>query len=188
MTTTPSKPILSVKVMNSPSANLKVASFDQIVCIKVSGRANFTCSLDLKKLVDELWSRGIDRFMFDLSECLLMDSTFLGVLSGIGVRFAELRGPGDRHMIELVNPNPRIAEVLENLGIAHLFFICSENTPVSERFQPVEHEEAARVDVTRTCLEAHRMLIEINPNNERKFKDVNQFLLDDLKRQESEKN
>lgn len=172
--------------MNSPSSNLMVAVFDETVCIKVSGRANFTSSLDLKKLIDELWAQGNHRFVFDLTECLTMDSTFLGVLSGIGLKFAAAKAPTSKHTIELVNPNSRIAEVLENLGVEHLFSICSESAPVAQDFHPIDHKEVPRVDVTRTCLEAHKILIEINPKNERKFKDVNQFLADDLKRQETE--
>ncbi len=171
--------------MNSLSANLMVAVLDESVCIRVNGRANFTSSLDLKKLIDELWARGTHRFVFDLTECLTMDSTFLGMLSGIGLKFAAAKAASECHTIELVNPNPRIAEVLENLGVAHLFSISSESAPVAQDFHPIKHEEAARLDVTRACLEAHKTLIEINPQNERKFKDVNQFLTDDLKRQET---
>ena len=39
--------------------------------------------------------------------------------------------------------------------------------------------------MTRNCLEAHETLMEINPANVNKFKDVTRFLAEDLKRQES---
>ena len=35
--------------------------------------------------------------------------------------------------------------------------------------------------MSRTCLDAHQTLMEINPANIPKFKDVAQFLADDLK-------
>ena len=171
--------------MNNSSATLMVAAFDHAVCIKISGRANFTSSLDLKKLVNELGERGYTRFVFDLSECMTMDSTFLGVLSGIGLKFFDAKTNATTHPLDLLNPNPRIAETLENLGVLHLFNICTEPEPLARNFQPLAHDDSAsRADVTRTCLEAHQTLMGINPDNVRKFKDVAQFLAEDLKRLE----
>lgn len=171
--------------MNTPLPNLLVAAFDQAVCIKISGRANFTSSLDLKKLISELWDRGCSRFIFDLSDCLMMDSTFLGVLSGIGLKFADANNASP-HTIELLNPNPRIAEVLENLGVSHLFKILIGQEPAGVKdFQPLTSEQASRAEVTRTCLEAHQTLMNINPQNVCKFKDVAAFLAEDLKRIEA---
>ena len=66
-----------------------VAVFDGTVCIKIDGRADFTSSFEfIKKLMGELWQRHYNHFMFDLRDCLTMDSTFLGVLSGIGLKFS----------------------------------------------------------------------------------------------------
>lgn len=169
--------------MNSPSANIMVAAFDQTVCVKVIGMATFASGTDLKKLVDELWLRGARRFVFDLSECQMVDSTILGVLSFFGREFAAKAGSSGPS-IELLNPNPRIAEVLENLGVAHLFLIRCDCAPLKQEFQPLQHEETPRQDVTRTCLEAHNTLIQINPDNAIKFKDVTRFLAEDLKRQQ----
>ena len=159
-----------------------VAIFDQVICVKISGRANFTTSLDLKKLTTELWERGYNRFVFDLSDCLTMDSTFLGVLSGIALKFFDSKGNPQTAPLELLNPNPRIVEVLENLGVDHLFKICAGSELMTDKFEPLVHEQTSRADVTRTCLEAHKTLMTINPENVNKFKDVAQFLAEDLKK------
>ena len=170
--------------MNQTSATLMVAVCDQLVCIKINGRANFTSSLDLKKLVTELWEHGYSRFLFDLGDCVTMDSTFLGVLSGIGLKFSDGQ-ENPCHGLELINPNPRISEVLENLGVVHLFKIVKSAGPVAEKFEPLaEMENVSKTEVTRTCLEAHKLLMSLNPENVRKFKDVTQFLAEDLKRLE----
>jgi anti-sigma B factor antagonist len=170
--------------MSTAAASLMVALFDQVVCIKVSGKANFTCSIDLKKVVTELSQRGRRHFIMDLSECVLMDSTFLGTLAGIGLKFGR-NGQANPEGVELLNPNPRIADLLESLGVAHLFTISHCNkTPVDE-FKPVTTEESTRADVTRNCLEAHKTLMGVNPDNVQKFKDVAQFLAEDLKRIEA---
>jgi anti-anti-sigma regulatory factor len=163
-----------------------VAVFDRTVCVKVNGRADFTSSLDLKKLVWELWERGFKHFVFELCDCLSMDSTFLGLLSGIGLRISGGRSEQLGAPLELLNPNPRIAETLENLGVAGLFAIRTSAEPMSNQFEPLaKGANHTPVELARTCLEAHETLISIKPENARIFKDVAQFLADDLKRLES---
>ena len=54
--------------------------------------------------------------MLDLSECVLMDSTFLGVLAGFGLKLSGGNGDQAGMAIELFNPSPRITELLETLG------------------------------------------------------------------------
>ena len=69
--------------------------------------------------------------MLDLSECVLMDSTFLGVLAGFGLKLSAGDGDQARHGIELLNPSPRITELLETLGVLHLFQITQGPRPAA---------------------------------------------------------
>lgn len=168
--------------MNGSSANLMVAIFDSLVCVKVCGRANFTTSVDFKKVVNELAQRGFKRFGIDLSLCQTMDSTFLGVLAGIGLKFSPNSATAENPSVLIFNPSPRVFDLLENLGVAHLFKIVNSDATEKEHFEPVVEAEASRVEVTRTCLEAHQTLMDISPENVKKFKDVTQFLAEDLKK------
>ncbi len=165
-----------------------VAIVDQAVWIKISGRATFASSLDLKNLVNELWQRGYRHFVLELCDCVIMDSTFLGVLAGIGLKFADSNQRGEKSTVEIANPNARISDILENLGVAHLFTVISA-MPEPEKFEPLSRdgEAASRVEVTRNCLEAHKTLMNLNPENVGKFKDVTQFLAEDLKKLEQAK-
>jgi hypothetical protein len=87
--------------------------------------------------------------------------------------------------VELLNPNPRITEVLENLGVAHLFKITHCPDFVAAKFEPLPPTAGtSKVEVTRTCLEAHKILMALSPENANKFKDVTKFLAEDLKRLE----
>lgn len=146
-------------------------------CVKITGRANCNSSIDFKTLLNELMQQGCTRFILDLSECLLMDSTFLGVLAGFGLR----SGPGNP--IELCAPNARILELLENLGVIHLFKVVQEPAAcdaASTREHPVT--VPGKEEVTETCLEAHNILMGIDPSNVARFKDVTRFLAEDLKK------
>jgi anti-anti-sigma factor len=165
---------------------MSVCTQDNVAWIRVEGRANFNSSIDFKALVNGLTEKGYRRFVLDLTECILMDSTFLGVLAGLGLKFSNPRNGDPRQSIELLNPNARIADLLENLGVEHLFKIVSGPELTTNRLTPVEQTPAShdRKEISRTCLEAHEILMQINPGNVPKFKDVADFLAEDLKKME----
>jgi len=169
--------------MDNSCAKLMVAVFDRTVCVQISGRADFTSSLDLKKLITELWEHGYSHFVFDLCQCRMMDSTFIGVLSGISQQLSD--GKNGQLPLELHNLNSRVSETLENLGVTRLFNITDTPAPDTDKYQPLAKGDATtQVELARTCLEAHQTLMGIKPENVQKFKDVAQFLAEDLKRLE----
>ena len=170
--------------MKNSTAHLSVAVSDKVAWIRIDGRASFNNSVDFKTVVTGLWDRGCSHFVLDLTQCLLMDSTFLGVLAGLGLRYPH-NGNKDA-AFELLNPNARISELLENLGVAHLFKVVQGPATTSRALNDVPETPGQRdgAEVTRTCLEAHRTLMNINPANVPKFKDVAEFLQEDLRRKE----
>jgi anti-sigma B factor antagonist len=172
--------------MTKPAPALSVAVLERTAFIKIPGRANFNSSLDFKALVSELRERGFEKFVLDLGECVTMDSTFLGVLSGLALKNSDEKQQQGNHdlKLELLNPNARIADLLESLGVEHLFTFRKEATPCTAIFEPVVANRPAptKEEVSRNCLEAHEELMRLNPNNIPKFKDVAQFLEDDLKK------
>jgi len=171
--------------MPAPSANLSVLVGKDFACIKISGRANFTSSPDYKTLLEELAHKGYRHFIMDLAECTLMDSTFLGVLAGFGIKL----NPDGEKGIELYNPNERVAELLENLGALHLFCVVNEplQLPGVVKACTPESSNPTHEEITRTSLEAHQILMEVNPDNVARFKDVTKFLAEDLKTIEKRK-
>jgi anti-anti-sigma factor len=170
--------------MSNGPANLSVWVGDKLVCIKIAGRASFQGSVDFKTLIHTLWQQGHTRFVLDLGECQLMDSTFLGVLAGLGLKFSQERNGNGPATLELLNPSSRVFELIDNLGIAHLFQVHQGQAPATDDLSPVAKpaSPADRNETTRTCLEAHKLLMEINPANVSKFKDVTRFLEEDLKK------
>jgi hypothetical protein len=53
--------------------------------------------------------------------------------------------------------------------------------PAEVQVSNPEPANPSRVEITRTCLEAHQTLMAMNPDNVARFKDVTQFLAEDLK-------
>jgi anti-sigma B factor antagonist len=168
--------------MNATTGNLLVWVGDSMACVRVMGRANFTTSVDFKKLMRQLQASGCQKVVLDLTECILMDSTFLGVLASEGHRQSAPEGDRPQPSLELVNPNQRIRDLIDNLGVTHLFKILECNLS-KEDFKLVEPAaDTSRDEITRTCLEAHQALMALNPANVPKFKDVAQFFADALKK------
>lgn len=161
---------------------------EQFACIRIIGRANFASSVDFKTLVDDLRQKGCNCFVLDLSECVLMDSTFLGVLAGLGLKLGSNNEGAVQRGVQLFNPSPRITELLETLGVLHLFKITQGTFAAPVATEPIEHVAAnpSKAEVTQTCLEAHRTLMELSPANAARFKDVSQFLAEGLKKAKAE--
>jgi len=171
--------------MGAASPILQVAVAEQVALVKISGRASFNCSVDFKTLVYELRDRGCRKFVLDLGECPIIDSTFLGILAGFGLKLSET--PGETATVTLLNANSRILDLLDNLGVTHLFCIVRGEDPLSEKCRELQRHEggSGKAETTRTCLEAHETLMKINPANIPKFKDVARFMAEDLKRIET---
>jgi anti-sigma B factor antagonist len=172
-------------LMSSP-AQMFVFVSDRLACVKIVGRANFTTSIDFKMLINELDRQGYKCYVLDLSECMLMDSTFLGVMAGMALKFGGGQTcNGREHVIELLNANERNIESLETLGVLHLFKVVKGSdrlpTELTDRgAAPITLH--SREEVTQNCLEAHKLLMDICPANISKFKEVTQFLAENLKK------
>jgi anti-sigma B factor antagonist len=173
--------------MNNSPPTLLVSIAGTVVVIKVRGRASFTASADFKTLVQELNKRGYERFILDLSECLVMDSTFLGVLASAGLKMSNGMQGGRMARMELIQPSARVLDLLENLGVAHLFTFVNNSDVLPAKFDSVETVrcEASREELSRTCLEAHLTLMALNPANVPRFKEVTKFLQEDLEKLQS---
>ena len=156
------------------TTQLQVAVTDAVACVRVEGPANFAVSVDFKSVVTQCCEAGGRVLLLDLAACPNMDSTFLGILVG-------LTGKLDR--IELLNPCERVTDLLENLGVLDLMSVGQGANPFDNRLEAVGSTKTGKRALTEASLEAHKLLMEVNPDNVPKFKDVAQFLAEDLERQ-----
>jgi len=160
---------------------LSVLVGKNFACVRISGRANFCSSPDFKTLLGELAQKGYGHFIIDLTECVLMDSTFLGTLAQFGLKLnsANKNAPPG---IELLNANARVTELLENLGTLTLFKTTAGKLelPLDVKTCTPESIHPTHEQIARTSLEAHQALMGMNPENVARFKDVTQFLAEDL--------
>ena len=170
--------------MTLNTAKMWVLATGRCAIVKIAGKANFVTSIDFRTLLNELRAKNHTYFVLDLSECILMDSTFLGVLAGFGLKSPPEKADCGGGLVELLNPNERVVELLDNLGVLHLFRVRHGALPIAAPgdAQPLVPSAPSKEVVALTCLEAHKTLIDINPENAPKFKEVTEFLANDLKK------
>jgi len=135
----------------------------------------------MKDFAKEMINRGHREFILDLKNCPVMDSTFMGTLAFIALRLREL-GQGQ---LRVINLNERNHDLLCGLGLDQLFHVeqCTQKSapePTGE-LKPVTPVNGDRVAQAETMLEAHEALVEADPENLTKFKDVLEYLKQDLR-------
>ncbi len=147
--------------------------------MRVEGKGSFLNSGGLKEFAREMTERGYRDFAVDLRNCPVMDSTFMGTLAGIALRLNDI-GEGE---LCVVNLNERNRDLLANLGLDQLFRMApveSGSGQVAQEVLPVGGED--KESRARTMLEAHEACVEANPENAAKFKDVLEYLKEDLRK------
>jgi len=169
--------------MSATAASLFVAVQDDIVYVRVVGKATFACGPDFSSLIEGLIAKGHRRFAIDMKECPLMDSTFIGLLTGFGMQLP----PGEDQGMSLHHMSERVSDLLTNLGVSQLFLACPAGNGIPEDIEaaPAEPSGPSQVEIQQTCLKAHQTLMEANEENVARFKDVTRFLEEDLKKSQN---
>jgi anti-sigma B factor antagonist len=156
-------------------SSIQVGVSGPSVWVRVEGKGTFLNSGNFKQFAREMVERGYREFVVDLHECAMMDSTFMGTMAGLALRLREL---GEGHL-QVVHCGQRSRELLAGLGLDQLFRITSNgaNAPQCETLQKpsLDKQEQAK-----QMLAAHEALCEAAPENRPRFKDVLEYLKQDL--------
>ena len=164
-------------------SSIQVGVNGSVVWVRVAGRGSFLNSGSLKEFAREMVNRGYREFVFDLEECVMMDSTFMGTMAGMALRLKEL-GEGSLHVIHC---GERSRELLSGLGLDQIFDIQVDGAepPPCEALtqtvgEPAERATTAKREQVGTMIEAHEALCQAAPKNITRFKDVLEYLKQDL--------
>ena len=163
-------------------SSIQVGVNGPAVWVKVEGKGSFLNSGNFKEFAREMVDRGYREFVIDLANCAMMDSTFMGTLAGVALRLKEL-GRGHLHVVHC---GERSHELLSGLGLDQLFDIQANGklAPECEQLKGPEvgsrSPDNRKQDQARTMLEAHEALCEAAPENLTRFKDVLDYLREDL--------
>jgi anti-sigma B factor antagonist len=165
-------------------SSIQVGVRGPTIWVKVEGKGSFLNSGNLKEFAREMLDRGYREFVVDLADCAMMDSTFMGTMASVALRLKEL-GRGHLHIVHCGN---RSQELLSGLGLDQIFDIHTNGARAPEcgaleQTPEDKAREAQKQEQAETMLEAHEALCEVAPENRFRFKDVLDFLRQDLHRE-----
>ena len=161
-----------------PGGRVLVGTRGPEAFIQVQGRGTHLNSQPLRDFLTRMVERGYRLFRIELSQCVTLDSTFLGVLTSTCLRLKSLSG-----RFSVCGASARNLELLKTLGIDRFFDL--ESAPDAPPRELTALEAAAKDKQTwgATMLEAHRTLTECDSRNVPRFKDVIEYLEEDLSTQ-----
>ncbi len=172
--------------MNEPVADIKVFAAGPMACIKIRGKANCPSSVPFRNLVRELLDSHCTLLALELSECAIMDSTFLGGLAETAMNIAASKRC---EPVKLMNPNERVYCSIENLGVMQYFSVINGPQACIPDGATEQHShelsEPSRLEMSENSLAAHKFLSQLSGANAEKFKDVIKFLEDYIEKKKS---
>ena len=161
-------------------SSIQVGVNGPAVWVKVEGKGSFLNSGNLKEFAREMVDRGYREFVIDLANCVMMDSTFMGTMAGVALRLKEL----GRGHLRVVHCGNRSRELLSGLGLDQIFSIHANGASAPEcespRQKPSGESSGRKQEQAETMLEAHEALCKAVPENFFRFKDVLDYLKQDL--------
>lgn len=152
-----------------------VGECDGNYLIKMTGDVRVTLCASLNQYINTIFKapEGVSSVLVDLRDVQGLDSTTLGLLAKLALSCQ--RRFGLRPLLFCTNEN--ILKTLEAMALDEYFQIISTHEPSVTSLEELpcnSDEERSRRDV----IEAHKLLVEINPGCEAEFVDLIQYLED----------
>ncbi len=166
------------------TSNILVGRIGKVFWLRVEGRGNFQNSLQVKRAFQTVMSEGTRDLVVDLEHCPMMDSTFLGTLTGTAIHLLE-QGDGS---LSVLNANARNQQLLNELGLDQILHVDVSGTQWPEERKAVCNELSCCQEKGANCKEehtvhvltAHQTLSSMNHQNQSRFRDVIHFLEKEL--------
>jgi len=168
----------------TPPTHILVGTVGRVFWMRVDGRGTFQNSLQAKKVLQRVIDKGMSNLVVDLERCPMMDSTFLGMLTGTALNLREAGGG----TLSVLNANQRNLQLLTSLGLDHILELdrdgCLWTEERKQAGSALEHcaevSAACKEAQTQHVLSAHQSLAEVSDANECRFHDVIEFLEKEL--------
>lgn len=156
------------------------------VVVRVPCRGSHLNSASVQKIL-EVTASGNEcpHYVFDLLDCDSLDSTFMGTMATVGLRQQSMRAS----KCTAANVHERVRGQLEMLGLQYLFDIRGQDSEsevavagLDPEFSAAPKSDANKLDRIVMMIEAHERLIDVDSQNEIKFRGVLQNLRESLDR------
>ncbi|MBQ0720833.1 MAG: anti-sigma factor antagonist [Gammaproteobacteria bacterium] len=151
--------------------------------IRMRGDVRVTLCASLNHYVESIFgNRNVKSVLVDLFETDGVDSTTLGLLTKLALLC-------QRHYAIvplLFCDNPGILKTLEAMSLDELFTIIRQaptGDDTAGQLQELLCDKSDEAEARRSVLEAHRLLVEVNPQCEPEFVDLIRYLEEEVSKQ-----
>lgn len=160
-----------------------VAVVEKTVYVKPVGFATQRNSLGVPDFLRDMSRQGCVNVAFDLSECVAMDSTFLGVIAAA----AMAGGPGSNKAVVILNAKEEAKRELRLIGLMDLVAVREEpcELPADLELAHIDfvHRPKDDLDRIRRIKDLHKRLVRLNERNKETFGSFVDMLEEELRGQ-----
>ena len=149
---------------------LLVAEEGPMALMQVIGRGTFKLAVGFRSWIDQLiGSTTVRTVMLDLSKCIGLDSTFMGLMVTLAIQSKK------RFVLLVVNASKQHHELLDGIGVMRVWRYVDTAVPEmnwTSLADAVSGSVALDSATRELIVAAHKTLMEVDERNIPKFKDV----------------
>jgi anti-anti-sigma factor len=151
------------------NGNVLHACHDDVHVLRFIGDIRYPLSPSIDRFLEGIFAGPEPAgFVIDLTETDSIDSTNLGLLARIARRMQSI----DAGRVTVVSNRADINSVLTSMALDEVFDIVEDTGLAADTLQEVPQENADKESLTRTLIDAHRALMDLNERNTEMFRDV----------------
>jgi len=137
--------------------------------IKFVGDVRVTLCGSLNHYMETIFgSHDVKKVVVDMLEAEGLDSTTLGLLAKLGLHCRKQYGID----VQVFCQNPSILRTLDCMGFDELFDIFQDVPQISAKLQSITSVNSEVDEIRKQVLEAHKLLVQLNPKNSSEFIDL----------------
>ena len=137
--------------------------------LKFVGDVRVTLCGSLNRHMETIFgSRDVKKVIVDMLEAEGLDSTTLGLMAKLGLHCRKEYGIN----VQVFCQNPSILRTLDCMGFDEIFDIIQEVPTINGELHSIESVSSEVDEIRRQVVEAHKLLMQLNPDNSKEFTDL----------------
>ena len=137
--------------------------------LKFLGDVRVTLCGSLNRHMETIFgSHDVKKVVVDMLEAEGLDSTTLGLMAKLGMYCRKEYGIN----VQVFCQNQSILRTLDCMGFDEIFDIIHEVPAIDAELHSIESVSSEVDEIRRQVVEAHKLLMELNPDNSKEFTDL----------------
>ena len=137
--------------------------------LKFVGDVRVTLCGSLNRHMETIFgSQDVKKVIVDMLEAEGLDSTTLGLMAKLGLHCRKEYGIN----VQVFCQNLSILRTLDCMGFDEIFDITQEVPAIDAELHSIESVSSEVDEIRRQVVEAHKLLMQLNPDNSKEFTDL----------------